>query len=383
MPDREATVEGDAPSQQAMQRSTRDPEVLRAGLERWLTDRLGAAASPQVTGVASTSANGMSSETVLLEASWTDGGRTRHERLVARIAPDPADVPVFPSYDLGRQYEVMRLVGELTDVPVPRLHWLEQDPHAIGAPFFVMDRADGVVPPDVLPYPFGDNWLYDADRADQTRLQESSVGVLAQLYGITGAAERFAFLEWDVPGDTALRRHVAHTRDWYEYAVAGKGRSALVEDGFRWLERHWPAHEGPTVVSWGDARIGNVLYRDFEPVAVLDWEMAGLGPPELDVAWMVAGHEVFQHIAGQLGLEGMPHFLRLDDVAATYEQRTGYALRDLGWHLTYAAVQWGIVFLRTGVRQVHFGEQAMPDDPDDLLHHRRYLEALLDGAPGD
>ena len=34
-----------------------------------------------------------------------------------------------------------------------------------------------------------------------------------------------------------------------------------------------------TVFNWGDSRIGNMLWRDFEPVAVLDWEMATVGPP--------------------------------------------------------------------------------------------------------
>ena len=32
------------------------------------------------------------------------------------------------------------------------------------------------------------------------------------------------------------------------------------------------------------ARIGNVMYKDFEPVGVLDWEMAALGPREMDIA---------------------------------------------------------------------------------------------------
>ena len=57
---------------------------------------------------------------------------------------------------------------------------------------------------------------------------------------------------------------------------------------------HWPADEGPTVLSWGDSRIGNVMYRDFEPVAVLDWEMAGLGPREVDVGWFIYAHRVFE-----------------------------------------------------------------------------------------
>ena len=52
---------------------------------------------------------------------------------------------------------------------------------------------------------------------------------------------------------------------------------------------------------WGDSRVGNVLYQDFRPVAVLDWEMATLGPREMDVAWIIFAHMVFQELAGLAG----------------------------------------------------------------------------------
>ena len=61
---------------------------------------------------------------------------------------------------------------------------------------------------------------------------------------------------------------------------------------------------------WGDARVGNVLYEDFRPVAVLDWEMATLGPREMDVAWIIFAHMVFQELAGLAGLPGLPGFMR-------------------------------------------------------------------------
>ena len=76
----------------------------------------------------------------------------------------------------------------------------------------------------------------------------------------------------------------------------------------------------------------------------------------------------------------MPDFLRLDDVAASYERRTGHAPRDLDWYGTYAALQYAIVFLRTGARQVHFGEIERPADTDDLIMNRDALERMLAGT---
>jgi aminoglycoside phosphotransferase (APT) family kinase protein len=151
----------------------------------------------------------------------------------------------------------------------------------------------------------------------------------------------------------------------------------LIDQGFVWLDSHWPGAEGAAVVCWGDSRIGNVIYRDFAPVAVLDWEMVGLGPRELDVAWMVYSHRAFEDIAARYGFPGMPEFMGRENVVATYESSAGCRLREFDWYLTYAAVQWGIVGLRTGRRQVHFGEREMPADVDDLLLNREALESML------
>ena len=61
----------------------------------------------------------MSSETLVLDATWTEGGEPRKGEYVARVAPAQEDLPVFERYDLQDQYDAMRIVGELTDVPVP------------------------------------------------------------------------------------------------------------------------------------------------------------------------------------------------------------------------------------------------------------------------
>ncbi len=368
-----------SPSPPDMQRSTRDLVELQRRMCDWMARVLGDTSDPEVVVSSAAASNGMSSETVLIDATWTDGTARRCEPLVARLAPAESDVPVFASYDLRRQFETLRLVEQLTSVPVPKMWWMEDDPAAIGSQFFVMSRVEGDVPPDVMPYTFGDNWLFDAPPSKSRVLQDASVAVLADLHAIERPEEVFGFLTFDEPGATALERHVAHTKAWYAYAVSGGGRSRLVERCFEWLDDHRPAGRTETVLSWGDSRIGNVMYRDFLPVAVLDWEMAGLGPRELDVAWMLFAHRVFEELAGEFGLPGMPDFMRVDDVVGAYEHATGATLRDLEFYCTYAAIQWGIVFLRTGMRQAHFDGSALPEDHDDLMHHRGSLERMAEG----
>ena len=360
-----------------MQRSSRDLESLRSGLERAIATHVPGSSNHRVGGIEGTSATGMSSETLLFDASWDEPGGVRNERLVARVAPDPRDVPVFPSYDLPGQFTTIQTVAELTGVPVPPPWWSEPDASVIGAPFFVMGRVDGDVPPDVMPYNFGDSWLFHASPGQQATLQDSTIEVLAELHAIESPESRFSHLVTDHPGDTALRRHVAGRRALYDWVAKDSDRSQLIDQGFEWLDEHWPAEEGAPAFSWGDSRIGNVLYRDFRPVAVLDWEMATVGPPELDVAWLVYIHKMFEDLANQYGLPGMPDFLRPDDVAATYEKLSGHTLRDLDWYITYSCLQMAIILTRTSQRSVHFGERPAPESPEELFMNAPTLAALI------
>lgn len=277
----------------------------------------------------------------------------------------------------------MRRVGELTDVPVPRVRWIEPTGDVLGTPFFLMDRVEGVVPPDVMPYTFGGNWFSDASAAQQRELQDATIAILAELHSISGAENTFAFLEEGRSGDTALRRHFGWVRSWYDFAVGDIGRSPLLERSLEWLHAHWPTDTaaGRPVLCWGDARIGNMLYRAFRPVAVLDWEMTTLGPRELDVAWLIFAHQVFQELAGLATLPGLPGVLTEADVRATYQQLSGVELGDLHWFYVYSAVMWAVVFMRTGARRIHFGEVDKPENPticpESLFYHAGLLKRLI------
>jgi aminoglycoside phosphotransferase (APT) family kinase protein len=353
-------------------RSTRDLEATRVRLEAWLAEKLPGARIPQL---ASPSGTGMSSETLLFDASWREAGAQRTGAFVARVAPDPRDVPVFPTYDLPTQFRVMTIAAR-GGVPAPNVRWLEQDAQRIGSPFFVMDRVAGRVPPDIMPYPMG-SWLSEASRDEQRALQNATVAVIAKLHAIDPEKSGAQFLELSLPGATPLRRHFENQRRFFDWMRDGRSYP-LIDRAFAWLESHWPADEGETVISWGDSRIGNVLYDGFTPAAVLDWEMAALGPRGLDLGWLVFMHAFFEMIARGAGLPGMPHFLRASDVAAEYERLTGHAL-DLRWYEAYAALRHGIIMARIQSRAVHFGEASWPADLDASIPHRPLLEQMLRG----
>lgn len=358
-----------------------DATEIAERLTQWLRRQLPKNADPRVGAFETNETNGMSSDTVLFDATWNEeDGRSVTHSFVARIAPDADAVPVFPRYDLAQQFHTMEQVAECTDVPLPKLWWNESDSQHLGKPFFLMGRVDGMVPPDLLPYTFGDNWLFDGSADQRAKVQTSMIDVLCGLHAIGDPIERFSDLELPASGDTHLGRHLADVGDWYCWSLATNPRSDLIESALERLAGSIPKDPGDTVLSWGDSRIGNVLFDDFEPVAVLDWEMAVLGPRELDLTWLIYSHRVFQDLAESLGVVGMPEFMCTDEVVSAYERSSGHSVANLDWHLLFAATRWAIVFLRTGTRQAAVSGDAMSEDGNELLHNRPSLEQLLAGT---
>ncbi len=202
--------------------------------------------------------------------------------------------------------------------------------------------------------------------------------MLAKLHSIPNADKTFGFLTEVDPAGTQSAAPPLRLAQGLVCLRGARHRPRPRSSNARWAG--WrttsPTDVAATepVLAWGDARIGNVLYEDFRPVAVLDWEMATVGPRELDVAWIIFAHMVFQELAGMAGMPGLPDVMREEDVKATYERLTGATIGDLEWFYVYSGVIWCCVFMRTGARRVRFGEIEKPDDVESLFYHASPVE---------
>jgi aminoglycoside phosphotransferase (APT) family kinase protein len=348
----------------------RAPHELAGALEAWA--RAVVLPGATVTDLAAPEGSGMSSETILFTIV-DDGGAG--ERYVARLEPDDRAYPVFPAYDLALQQRCMQLVAAHTSVPAPSTPWYEPDPSWLGSPFLVMNRIDGSAPADIPPYTMT-GWLFDMTPAQRAEVQHNVVTTIAELHTLRADTADLAFLDRPEHGPDALAQHVGYQRWYYDWARDGV-RYPLIERAFAWLDERRPADVGPTVLNWGDARIGNMLFRGTTPVAVLDWEMAALGPAEIDVAWVIWMHRFFQDLAERYGGTGLPGFLEPADVAATYAEASGRAVGDLQWYTVFAALRHAVITVRTSMRTISFGQAELPADVDDLVSFRNVLEAML------
>ncbi len=361
--------------------STRDPAVLRDQLTEWFRATLPAGADPEVSEVASPSGTGMSSETLLFDVTATLDGERTTRAYAARLPPAEVDHPVFPSYDLELQFRCLRLVREYSDVPVPSAPWWEPDPTVLGSPFFVMERVDGIVASDNPPYVFG-GWVVDIGPEGREELERGVIEVLAGLHAIDVSAADTAFLDRPEHGVTPLDQHLGYQRWYYDWA-RGDRSFTQIDRALAWLEANRPEDEGPTVLNWGDARLGNTMFRDGRPVAVLDWEMAALGAPEVDLAWAVHLHDFFKDLAVRFEMDPLEDFFPRERVIATYEELSGREVRNYDYYDVFAAIRYSIVSIRTGETSVATGTLPEPDHHDGLIMNGPLLEAMLDrlGAP--
>jgi aminoglycoside phosphotransferase (APT) family kinase protein len=264
-------------------------------------------------------AAGWSNETLLVTAVWRDG----REQLVVRLPPL---VPSYPEHNLHAQADVQRVL-RAAGYPAPGIVAVEDDVAWLGAPFLVMEHVDGTVAGQA---PGLDPWITDAPLDAQRRVQDEFIEVLARLHTLPAAAAN-------------LRARVRHGVDaeleyWASYvrwAVDGAPPRALV-DALEWCRVTTPAFEPRGALLWGDARLGNVMFDDDRRVvAVLDWELATIGPPEMDVAWFLALDELTSRATGAR----VPGFADHAAFVAAYEARLGRALSDLAWHEIFALVR--------------------------------------------
>jgi aminoglycoside phosphotransferase (APT) family kinase protein len=348
-----------------------DAEGLTAGLRRWVTAefsagyRLVKAAYPD---------EGGSSFNLMFEV--TEGGNVAH--YVARLASPSARHQTFPDESLSRQVRYLQVVRANSGVPVPEVSFYESDSRWLGTPFFVMPRYRGRAWPSDPPYNFG-GWVLDLPAAERARMQDVLVSVIAGIHSVRADACDLSEFSRPWLGSSPLECQVNYLGELYDWARGGE-RYPLLERALDWLRSNLPGRSDPPCVNWGDARAGNLLFDDGAVSAVLDWEGACLGYPEVDIAFVWLMHRYYQQRAEAQGITGLPELFRIEDLAGQYASVTGYTPAGLHWFQVLGAARAAAIQVRFVTRAragSHEGGQLLTANPDEALGIRPVLAELL------
>jgi len=350
---------------------------LRTPLERWLLSRLPGTETVRVGEIARLG-GGYSAETWLVPVFVRRGGSEREERYVLRR--EVAEPSVYPQQAPGLDVEVeiqwrtMQGLARASKVPLAPLVGYERDANVLGSPFFVMGFVEGVVPSVSPPYT-REGFFATAAPDERKRMLEDGLSVLAEIHAIEW---RGAGFDWLVaPGRTAgVLAQLALWERFAERELAGREHPEMAR-GLAWLHAH-AAPEGTLALSWGDARPGNMIWRDFRCACVTDFENVAIAPPELDLGWWLMfdrwSHECF----GAPRLPGEP---TRDEQRAFYAACAGRASIDTRWTEVFAAYRYAAIVVRVMNRAVARAE--LPADQRIWLENPATLclEELLAEGP--
>jgi aminoglycoside phosphotransferase (APT) family kinase protein len=249
----------------------------------------------------------------------------------------PAGVGKGTAHDVLREGRIMRALAPVFP-SIPRVHALCEDESVVGAPFCLMERVEGVI----LREPSRHPWAADPD--SMARASAATVDVLAAIHAIDVSSPPVAAL--GRPEGYVERQVAGWTR---RYASARTDAHADVEATAEWLAAHQPTESGHAVVH-NDFKYDNLVFDPGDPGrvrAVLDWEMATLGDPLLDLGTTLAYWVEPDDDAGirelGIGLTARAGNLTRRGVVARYAAQTGRDTGAVVWYFAFGLFKVAVI----------------------------------------
>jgi aminoglycoside phosphotransferase (APT) family kinase protein len=259
------------------------------------------------------------------------------------------------AHDMTREYRVLNAL-KMTEFPVPKVLALCEDPNVLGAPFYVMEKVEGVA------YRHAEELVtLGPTRTHQISL--SMVTLLAKLHqiepediGLGGFGRAEGYLERQV-------------HRWKKQLDSSKSRDiAGLDKLYGLLAAHVPADTRSAIVH-GDYRFDNLLIGDKGQItSVLDWEMATLGDPFTDVAMLMVYHRLAEFDAAGIitNISKAPGFASRSEIFESYEVASSHSIQDFDFFLglaffKLAGILEGIHFRYVAGQTVGIGFESIGD----------------------
>jgi aminoglycoside phosphotransferase (APT) family kinase protein len=250
--------------------------------------------------------------------------------------------PVAPrAHDMAREYKVLKAIHPVFP-PAPEVFHLCEDTSIIGAVFFIMERRRGIVVRDRVPAELAAFPDYAA------RVSRGFVDCLVQLHAVD--IEKHGLLSLGKT-DGFLERQV---RGWFErWKGAKTGDVPLMDRLIEWLTQHLPVSLAPTLVH-NDFKLDNIMLRSSDPErieAVLDWEMATVGDPLVDLGLILCYWSQPSDPGGtRPSITSQAGWFTRDQLLNCYAEKTGRDLSIINYYEVFALFKLAVVLQQIYVR---------------------------------
>lgn len=250
-----------------------------------------------------------------------------------------------------------------TDVPHPGLIAACPDESVIGAAFYLMEPVEGFNATTGLPP------LHAGSADVRNRMGFAMAEGIAALgaldyreCGLDGFGKPDGFLERQVARWQAQLGSYAQFAGW-----TGPDQIPGVDQVARWLEAHRPASFTPGILH-GDYHLANVLFRpdSGDLAAIVDWELATIGDPLLDLGWLIATWPEHDEPAeADVAVTPWHGFPTAAELAAHYAARSARDCSAVDWYVVLACFKLGIILEGTHARAC---ADKAPRATGDMLH---------------
>jgi aminoglycoside phosphotransferase (APT) family kinase protein len=273
---------------------------------------------------------GASSETFFLTAR----GELPAKPIEWVLRVEPINNQVYQDCSIARQYGVITRLAREAGLPIPAPVVLVTDPSVIGAPFFLMEKASGMVPPREY---HQEGLLVDLSVSQRHRLWHESVALLARLHAVDPADFEFLGYPNGASDPDGVVQELARWDCYREWSAVPE--LPVYDRARTWLEDFRPGFSTKGF-AWGDARLANMLFADARPTALLDWETASLGGAETDLGWWLFYDRMISDAAGVPRLDG------IGDASATvarWEDCSARKASNMEWHQVFAGFRFALI----------------------------------------
>ena len=249
------------------------------------------------------------------------------------------------AHDMGREFRVLSRLWKGFEL-APRAFLLCDDPTVIGAPFFVMERRQGVVVRESVPEVFGSG----ADQRANEALSGVVVDTLAAFHAVDPGAcdlddlgHPEGFLERQVDGWRTRWQKAKHTDN------------PTADEVGAWLKANQPESLDTTLLH-NDWRLDNMAVAADDPtkcVAVYDWDMATRGDPLCDLGTLLGSWHDPEEIDEQthsLMPVTSPGWISRSEAIARYGRESGRDVAGMDWYVVFGTWKLGVVLEQIYIR---------------------------------